>query len=252
MPLHEISGLTWRCPLTVERAHVMSEADKKSSKIRARILGAVLGLLVGVFFPSVTSAEVNGMCCGKWVTLSEAGSGFARNWTCERDLPNAPEELKERVCRQLRETDAVCPERVAKLCTEQEKTDCPDPLQEQAAKKILQAIYPGIKLPARLSPGLTIFAFEALRRLNEASRITAGLSKLLPTKPIRSLSQIGKMLAKAAIEAFKDHHEFKMNRAVYNVLMKKQRVLRVHVNSLLKTGSKCRREEDPPEFYGAF
>lgn len=56
-------------------------------------------------------AEVNGICCGQWVTLSEDGFGFARDWNCEEHLIQAPEEVVNRVCHQLlkKGPEGICP-----------------------------------------------------------------------------------------------------------------------------------------------
>ena len=72
---------------------------------------SVFALTTILVYTPNTFAEINGSCCGKWVTLSEEGFGFSRDWNCEEHLVQEPEDVVTRVCNQLLESgpDGVCP-----------------------------------------------------------------------------------------------------------------------------------------------
>lgn len=76
---------------------------------------ALACLLAAAVTPRTASAQVHGHCCGESVVLSEEGFGFAREWSCGRDLASASAEVRVSVCAQLREKGAVCAD-VAGVC----------------------------------------------------------------------------------------------------------------------------------------
>lgn len=85
----------------------------------------------------------HGSCCGKWVTISETGFGYMRDFDCLDYMKNATAEQRRNICQQLFDADRMCPE-IAPYC---------EPFKDDLARNRART-RDGREFPQEPEPGL--------------------------------------------------------------------------------------------------
>lgn len=65
--------------------------------------------------PMEAGAQINGSCCGEWVTIKKNGAGFDKKWSCESGMRNGTPEFQTGICEELQAKGKMCPE-IAPYC----------------------------------------------------------------------------------------------------------------------------------------
>ena len=107
-----------------------------------------------------------------------------------------------------------------------------DPAVREAAEAALRAIFrkPPLRFQrSQITTHAAVFAFQALAKVDKASRLSAGLFKLWSPVPVRSLSAIPRMFVKAVIEATKDPDAYKRSAVGSTIAIVHRRNLQAHL-----------------------
>ena len=109
-----------------------------------------------------------------------------------------------------------------------------DPEVQEAAERSLRCIFHGAhELRFRRSQvtlDAAIFAFQAIVKVDQASRSAAGLYKLWSPIPVRSWTGIPKMFVKAVLAATKDPGVYKQSKIGLTAAITHRRNLQAHLD----------------------
>ena len=109
-----------------------------------------------------------------------------------------------------------------------------DPDAQQAAEQALRSIFHGPHAlrfqRTQITLDAAVFAFQAIVKVDQASRAAAGLFKLWSPVPVTSWKGIPKMFVKAVLAATKDPNTYKQSKIGLTVAITHRRNLQAHLD----------------------
>jgi hypothetical protein len=107
-----------------------------------------------------------------------------------------------------------------------------DPVKQEAAEKALNALFqPPLRFKRdQITLDAAVFAFRSIVKVDQASRMSAGLFKLWSPTPIRSVAGIAMAFAKAVIAATRDPNAYKQSPIGSTIAVVHRRNLQYHLD----------------------